>query len=146
MIRYAYLLLALGILARFEIAWTAPPVHLQTSWGSLKGGAYDVPSMVQALDSPLSVTDNQGSGYTITRFRFSYRQKVQYQNDSTGQVDTSYTLVSREFRNTDRLDTLWSNSIRGSLGVGDSFTIDNIIVRAADGRKLLAPGLAFDLK
>lgn len=142
MVRYAYLLLVFWIAA----AWVIPaPIHLRTAWASLKGGAGDVPTMLTVLDSPLSVTDDHGGAYVITRFRFSYRQKVEFQDDSTGQVKTNYTLVSREFHGTNRLDSLWSNNIRGSLLAGDSFTIDNIIVRDGSGKKLLAPELTFDI-
>jgi hypothetical protein len=162
MVRYVYFLLIVGIAP----AWVIPgisatnavqppaaasllpsaPTHLQTTWASLKGGPVDLPTMLTALDSPLAVTDDHGGAYTITRFRFSYRQKVQFQDDSTGEVKTNYTLVSREFRQTNRLDSLWSNDVRSTLQAGDSFTIDNIIVKDESGKKLLAPELAFDIK
>ena len=144
MVRYASLLFLIWIAA----AWTTPlpPAHLQTAWGSLGGGSLDVPAMLTVLDSALSVTDDRGGAYTITRFRFNYRQKVQYQDDSTRQVKDNYTLVSREFRETSRLDSLWSSNIRTTLVAGDSFTIDNIIVRDGSGRKLLAPELTFNIQ
>lgn len=150
MVRYVYLLLIVWLAA----AWVSParstgqptPVHLRTAWASLAGDSVDVPTMMPVLDSPLSVTDDQGGVYTITRFRFSYRQKVQYQDDSTGEVKTNYTLVSRDFHQTNRLDSLWSNDIQASLKAGDSFVIDNIVVKDGSGRKFLAPGLEFEIK
>lgn len=142
MVRYVYLLLIVWLAA----AWQQAPVHLQTSWASLKGGPMDVPSMLPVLDSPFSVTDDHGGAYTITRFRFSFRQKVQFQDDSTGEVKINYTLVSREFHGTNRLDSLWRENIRGSLQPGDSFTIDHVIVKNDSGQKLLAPDLEFDIK
>lgn len=150
MVRYVYLLLIVWLAAAWisptPSAKRQPPIHLQTTWASLKGGPMDVPTMLPVLDSPLSVTDDHGGAYTITRFRFSFRQKVQFRDDSTGEVKTNYMLVSREFHGTDRLDSLWKENIRSSLQPGDSFTIDHVIVKDISGQKLLAPDLTFDIK
>ncbi len=142
MVRHLYLVTLLLISA----AWIIPPTHLQTTWGSLKGGAVSATALQPVLDSALSVTDEKGSAYTISRFRFNYRQKTEYQNDSTGEVKTSYRLFSREFRQTTRIDSLWRETIKASLQPGDSFVIDNIIVSDASGKKALAPDLTFEIR
>jgi hypothetical protein len=120
--------------------------HLHTTWGLQKGGAVDTNTARIILDSPLVVSDDQGGVYTITRFRFNYRQKAQYKDDSTGKIMTDFRLFSREFYGTSFLDTLWRDNIRFELQSGESFIIDNIVVKDAKGRKALAPTLEFQIQ
>jgi hypothetical protein len=135
----------LPIFMAMGIAWILPAPHLQTAWGDLKGDTIAVSSMMPVLDSALSVTDEKGTTYKITRYQFSYKRLSQFQDDSTGLVKTNYSLVSKIYYNTSQLDTLWINNIRGSLQAGDSFIINGIIVKDDKGKKLLAPGLEFHI-
>jgi hypothetical protein len=127
------------------IAWSLAPTRMKTTWAAHTGGSIDTTLAQSILDSPLAVTDNKGAVYTITRFRFSYRRKSTYQ-DSTGKVDTSFQLFSKEFYNTPVIDTLWKNNIVPTLQVGETFYIDNVVARNAKGEKSLAPGLTFDIR
>ncbi len=125
-------------------AWVAP-VHLKTTWGDRAAGDIDTNIARTLVASPLSVTDDKGGVYTITRFRFSYRQKSVFQ-DSTGKVDTSYRLFSKDFFNTTVLDTFWSATIAQQVQPGEVFFIDNVVARDAKGVKVLAPGLELDIR
>ena len=127
------------------IAWMRPPAHLKTSWGSYTGGAIDTNAARAVLDSPLSVTDNRGGTYTVTRFRFSYRQKSEYE-DSTGKVITNYQLYSREFYDTPLVDSLWRSDIQAEVQPGEAYFIDNVVVKNAKGVKALAPSLELDVQ
>lgn len=122
-----------------------PPVHLQTTWGSHKGGPVDTNAARAILDSPLVVTDGQGGTYTVTRFRFSYHQRSEYV-DTTGKVISDFRLFSKEFYGTPFLDTLWRENIRPAIRSGEAFLIDNIVVKDAKGTKGLAPSLELDIR
>lgn len=146
MTRYYYIVPLLLLCA----AWMSPgrttaPVHLKTTWGAQAGGPIDTNMARALLDTPLSVTDDKGVAYTITRFRFSYHKLSTYQ-DSTGKVNTTYQLFTRNFYDTPRLDTLWSNNIAPTVRPGETFLIDNVIVRDAKGAKSFVPGLQLDIQ
>jgi len=145
MVRYFKHIYLLPLLV-LTAAWAMPtaPVHLQTAWASLKGGQVELNAVLPVLDSSITVTDDHGASYTITHFRFSYREKSQYQ-DSSGQVKDNYTLVSKVFYQTNQLDSLWKDNIRTSLHAGDSFTIDNVVVKDAEGKKAMAPTLEIEV-
>jgi hypothetical protein len=127
------------------LAWVLAPVHLQTLWGSQKSGSIDSLTARAILDSPLQVRDEQGNSYTITRFRFSYRQKSEFQ-DSAGKTITDFRLFSKEFYDATVIDTLWRNTIAPELQSGETFYMDHIVVKSADGKKLLAPDLQIDIQ
>lgn len=125
-------------------AWVAP-IHLKTTWGAQSAGAIDTNTARTILAAPLSVTDDKGGVYTITHFRFSYRENATFQ-DSTGKVDTTVRLFSKDFYNTTLLDTLWSATIAQQVQPGEVFFIDNVVVKDAKGVKALAPALELDIR
>ncbi|TDW96042.1 hypothetical protein [Dinghuibacter silviterrae] len=128
----------------FLFLCAAAPVRLKTTWGSQAGGIIDTNVARTVLSVPVTVTDDKGGTYTVTRFRFSFRQQSFYQ-DSTGKIDTTFRLFSRIFY-ASTIDTAWSANIAEQVQPGDAFFIDNVIVKDAKGAKALAPDLELDIR
>jgi hypothetical protein len=126
------------------LCWcAAAPVHLKTAWAGQTGGPIDTTIARNVLTAPVTVTDDKGGAYTVTRFRFSYRQKSLFQ-DSTGKLDSTFRLFTRVFY-ANTIDTAWSTNIAGQVQPGDTFYVDNVIVKDAKGAKALAPDLELDI-
>ena len=122
-----------------------PPVHLHITWNGHATGTLDTNAARSVLLTPLKVTDDKGTVFTITRFRFSYKQNSAFQ-DSTGNVVRTSQLFSRDYYNTDVIDSTWSKIISFELQPGEAFVIDNVVVKDAKGAKMLAPNLELDIQ
>lgn len=121
------------------------PIHLHTSWNGLSAGPLDTNAARVLLTTPLKVTDDKGAAYTITRFRFSYRQLSAYQ-DSSGNVVRDSQFFSRVYFNTGFIDSTWSRIISFELQPGEAFFVDNVVVKDAKGMKMLAPGIELHIQ
>jgi hypothetical protein len=120
---------------------------LQSFWASHPTGSTLSPDMARnMLDSPLSVIGKGGSAYTITRFQFSYKERTQYKDDSTGEIKTTYHLYTRNYFNTASIDSLWKSNIGSSLQSGETIFVDHIIVMDAQGKKSMAPELELNIQ
>lgn len=148
-----------------SLAWNPCPVHslvsisnptpdtakpynpgLQSFWASHTNGSTLTPDVARTmLDSPLKVMGSTGA-YTITRFQFSYRERTQYKDDSTGEIKETYHLYSRDYFNTASIDSLWKSSIESSLQSGETIYVNHIIVKDAKGIKSMAPNLELTIQ
>jgi hypothetical protein len=128
------------------LAATRPaPIHLHTTWNGHGAGALDTTTARAVLLTPLKVTDDKGTEYTITRFRFSYRQNSAFQ-DSSGNIVRNSQLFTRDYFNTNLVDSTWSRIISFELQPGEAFTVDGVVVKDAKGAKMLAPNLELTIQ
>ncbi len=127
---------------------TAKPYDpgLQSYWASHSSGSTLTPEAARTmLDSPLIVLGKTGA-YTITRFQFSYKERTQFKDDSTGEIKETYHLYSRDYFNTASIDSLWKSNIDSSLQSGETIYVNHIIVKDAQGKKTMAPNLELTIQ
>lgn len=111
--------------------------------GGNNGGNIHADSLSRLVDSALVARDEKGNRFTITRFRCIYKFKSYYEDSQTGELKATDDMRVNEFRETSMMSELWRQSIQDNIQPGDEMTLDNIIVRLNDGKKIMAAPIRF---
>jgi hypothetical protein len=119
---------------------------LVVSLGGNSGGNLNTDLFVKLVDSALSVKDEKGNKYTITRFRINYSFQSTYRDSETDEVKTMKDLRVYDFYDTPMLSEVWRASIRDNAKKGDEVIINNVIVKLKNGKKFMAPEWKATLK
>lgn len=122
------------------------PLKLKPLWGNHPGGNMLVADGLNYADSALRVIDDKGNRYPIISFKFIYKRKSSYTDDQTGVVKNGWDVVATDVSGDTVLSEVWRNTIKESLQKDEEWTIDYIIVKDKNGRKVMATPMNFKFK
>jgi hypothetical protein len=138
-----YNLLIFLLVAATAAAQSKPPakpsatVSYTVSLGGQADGNIPAATFKKIIDSALTVRDNKGNRYPVTRFRINYTFASYYTDSETQQKKTFKDFRASDFYDTDLLSDTWRGSIRDNAKAGDEVILNNIIIRLKDGKKLM---------
>lgn len=112
---------------------------LSVTWGGYGQGNINSEEFKKIVDSAITVKDEKGSKYPITRFRINYFFLSTYKDSESQMVNSIRDLRVFDFYDTPVLTDIWRASIRDNAKKGDTILINNIIVRLKNGKKTMAP-------
>jgi hypothetical protein len=99
----------------------------------------------QALGGKLTVMDAAKKTYTLTYYQVLYERRVMTEDEETGKLTPTRTLVSDHFKTTP-LPQTWVSQISSQLKPGEMIYFFDIIVKDAQGRVMYAPDLKLILR
>ena len=88
----------------------------------------------------LQVFGDKKNEYTVTSYQFLYRKKTVTEDEQTGKVSPSSSIVSDRFITTP-LPRLWINKIREDLKSGEELYFFDVIAKDEQGRVMYASSL-----
>ena len=104
-----------------------------------------VDEAIQLAKLPLKITDNKNNSYTISSYQCMYTRKAVTEDEGTGKVTPTKSMVADLFKVTP-LPDLWKNIISQQIQPGEELYFFDIIVKDAKGRLMFAPNLKIKVK
>ena len=92
------------------------------------------------IAAKLRVVDDKNVAYTVSSYQFLYKQKTVTEDESTGKVSPSSSIVSDRFTATP-LPRLWIDKIKEQLKSGEELYFFDVIAKDALGRVMYASSL-----
>ena len=122
------------------IAKYKPPV-LITLLSQYQNPVQVNPAEAESLISmPIRVIDDKKVVYTISSYQFLYKKNVVTEDEQTGKVSPTTSIISDRFKTTP-LPELWINKIREGIKKGEVLHYFDIIAKDPQGRVMYAPEL-----
>jgi hypothetical protein len=116
-----------------------PP--LKTMLGNYKDSAGIPSGEIEALIAlPLRVVDDKKNNYTISSYQLLYRKKAVTEDEETGKVSPTFSILANRFQTTP-LPESWINTVREDLKPGEELHFFDVIVMNPQGRLMFAPDL-----
>jgi len=140
-----FILIAITGFCSFAAGQNTKPVQsskspkLNVSWGGYAQGNISAVEFKKIVDSAITVKDEKGNKYPITRFRINYIFLSTYKDSESQMVKSVQDLRVFDFYDTPSLTDVWRASIRDNAKKGDTIIINNIIVKLKNGKKTIAP-------
>lgn len=123
----------------YAVKYKAP--KLQTFLANYKDSAVITTSEAENIIAlPIKVSDSKKTAYTISSYQFLYKKKVVTEDEATGKVSGTTSIVSDHFK-ASPLPLQWINIIREQLKSREELYFFDIIVKDAQGRLSFAPNL-----
>lgn len=97
------------------------------------------------IGQPLRIFDDKKGVYTISSYQFLYRKKGVTENEETGKVTPTTSIVSSRFKTTPLPDT-WTSQVREQVKPGEELYFFDVIAKDAQGRVMYAPNLKLLVK
>ena len=97
------------------------------------------------IGQPLRIFDDKKGVYTISSYQFLYRKKGVTENEETGKVTPTTSIVSSRFKITPLPDT-WTSQVREQVKPGEELFFFDVIAKDAQGRVMYAPNLKLMVK
>jgi hypothetical protein len=119
---------------------------LMVSWGGYAQGNINAEEFKKIVDSAITVKDEKGNKYPVTRFRINYIFLSTYKDSESQMVKSVQDLRVFDFYDTPSLTDVWRSSIRDNAKTGDTILINNLIVKLKNGKKTLAPDFKASLE
>ena len=117
------------------------PPKLKTVLGSRSdSSAVSVDEAVQLVTLPLTITDDKKTSYTIASYQCMYKRKAVTENEETGKVSPTSSMVADVFKTTP-LPEIWKKIISEQLKPGEEIFFFDVVVKDAQGRLMFAPNL-----
>ena len=143
----------------FAIAQTKPakpttqPVQkfklpkLYTSLGAKKDTIItaSVDEAITLINQALSVTDDKKGIYAITSYQCLYKRKAVTEDEETGKVSPTTSMVVQQFKTTP-LSEIWRKTIGEQLKAGEEITFFDVVVKDVQNRLMFAPSLKIIVK
>lgn len=117
------------------------PPKLHTFLGAIKDSAtipVDVAENIIGL--PLKIYDDKRTEYTVSSYQFLYKKRTVTEDEKTGQVSPSSSMVSDRFTATP-LPEIWINQIKEQVNKGEELYFFDVIAKDAQGRVMYASNL-----
>jgi len=124
----------------------AAPLVFSSFWGPVGTGAALAAQIAAIAPAAVLVRDNTGKLYAVNAFRINYKFKSTYRDDESGQTKSIADLRVGDFNNTAQLSTVWAESIKDNVKVGDTILINKILFRNAMGKLQMAPELKISVR
>jgi hypothetical protein len=117
-------------------ATTAPVVYTVT-FGGFKDGNITAEQFKKVVDSAITVKDDKGNTYPVTRFRINYTFATTYTDSESQQRKDFKDFRAADFYDTAILPEVWRSSLKDNAKKDDEIIINNIIIRLKNGKKLM---------
>ena len=122
------------------------PPKLTASVGNFKDTmSIAVKDAGKIVGLPLKITDDKGTPYQISSYRFLYRQVVTSEDEQTGKPYSTYAVKSSLFTTTP-LPAAWINMLQERLRAGEEFIFFDVIGKNAKGQVFYASDIKLTLK
>lgn len=134
-------LVAVGFQANAQVKPIAKfkPPKLYTQMGGFRDSVtMSVPDAENILSQPLLIFDDKKGAYSISSYQFLYRKRGVTENEETGKVSPTTTIVSNRFKATP-LTQSWIDNVREQVKPGEELYFFDVIVKDAQGRIMYAP-------
>ena len=134
-------LVAAGLQAGAQVKPIAKfkPPKLYTQMGGFRDSVtMSVPDAENILSQPLLIFDDKKGAYSISSYQFLYRKRGVTENEETGKVSPTTTIVSNRFKATPLTQT-WIDNVREQVKPGEELYFFDVIVKDAQGRIMYAP-------
>ncbi len=92
------------------------------------------------IAAKLKVVDDKNVEYTVTSYQFLYKKKTVTEDELTGKVSPSSSIISERFTATP-LPRLWIDKIKEQLKKGEELYFFDVIAKDALGRVMYASNL-----
>ncbi len=144
-------LLLVPIVALFSMqagAQTKPatkfkPPKLYTQLGSYRDSvSVSVAEAEQLVGGTLKIFDDKRTVYSISSYQLAYRKIGVTEDEQTGKVTPTYTLVANLFKSTP-LPPIWIQQLREQLKPGDELWFFDVVAKDAQGRVMYSSNLKF---
>ena len=97
------------------------------------------------IGQPLKIFDDKQGMYTISSYQFLYRKKGVTENEETGKVTPTTSIVSSRFKVTPLPDT-WTSQVKEQVKPGEELFFFDVIAKDEQGRVMYAPNLKIMVK
>jgi hypothetical protein len=115
------------------VAKTKVPTIKATIAG-VGSGTYSPAVAKIMIDSNLVLKDESGKKYPIYKCSFLYKRRMEYKDDeSGGDVKTSWEYLENVLKNNAQLDDLWRKTIKNDLKKGEQLIFENILADSQKG-------------
>jgi len=91
-----------------------------------------------SIGQTLKIFDDKKGAYTVSSYQFLYRKKGVTENEETGKVSPTTTIVAQRFKTTP-LPQIWIDTIREEVKSGEELFFFDVIAKDAQGRVMYAP-------
>lgn len=118
----------------------------QSFWGPMKSGFVNAVQVKASAQAPIIVRGNDKLVFEVIGFRISYKFKVAYKDDLSGEMKHVDDLRVGDFSSTNILSTPWFESIRDNAKEGDEIIFSKIIFKSSSGKRMLAPDIRITLR
>ncbi|RYY46537.1 MAG: hypothetical protein EOO06_14320 [Chitinophagaceae bacterium] len=142
------LMMGLGFTASAQTKPAAKfkPLPLTTVIGGYKDSAtITVAEAERTIAEKIYIVDTKKVPYTISSYQLAYRKLGVTEDEQTGKVSPTYTLVASLFKTTP-LPANWIQQIREQVKAGDELWFFDIIAKDAQGRVMYAPDIKLRVK
>lgn len=92
----------------------------------------------KSIGQTLKIFDDKKGAYSISSYQFLYKKKGVTENEETGKVSPTTTIVAQRF-NTTPLPQVWIDTIREEVKSGEELYFFDVIAKDAQGRVMYAP-------
>ncbi len=104
-----------------------------------------VEEALQMVSLPLKISDDKKNNYAISSYQLLYKRRAVTEDEETGKVTPTTSMVANLFRETP-LPELWKKNITEQLRSGEELFFFDIIAKDAQGRLMFAPDLKIKIK
>ena len=113
------------------------PAVYTVTLGGYKDANIPADQFKRVVDSALTVRDEKGNSYPISRFRINYTFATSFTDSETQQLKNFKDFRAADFYDTNKLTEVWRSSIKDNSKKGDEVIINNIIIKLRNGKKLM---------
>jgi hypothetical protein len=99
-----------------------------------------VDEAVQLVTLPLTITDDKKSVYTISSYQCMYKRKGVTEDEQSGKVSPTTSVVADLFKTTP-LPDIWKKIIAEQVKAGEEILFFDVVVKDTQGRLMFAPTL-----
>ena len=97
-----------------------------------------VPEQMVKMKLKPDFFDDKKGVYTVSSYQFLYKKKGVTENEETGKVSPTTTIVSQRFKTTP-LPQVWIDNVRQEVKSGEELYFFDVIAKDAQGRVMYAP-------
>ncbi len=114
--------------------------------GGNVSGTYNVAAAKVMIDSALVIKDEKGKSYSIYKFTFLYKRRMEYTDEDTREKIVTWEYLSKELRNNEQLDELWRTTIKQDLKKGEQLLFEGILADSKKGYMLVAKSIIITIQ
>jgi hypothetical protein len=141
-----FVVLSLPAFAQTKPVVKFKPPQLNTILGGYKDSVtISVAEAERIIGEKIYINDNKKVVYAVSSYQFAYRKIGVTEDEQTGKVTPTKTLVASLFKTTP-LPATWVQQVREQVKPGDELWFFDVIAKDAQGRVMYAPGIKFTVK
>jgi hypothetical protein len=122
-----------------------PPALTSIIGGYKDSATISVAEAERIVGEKIYVSDSKKNMYAISSYQFAYRKIGVTEDEETGKVTPTKTLVASLFKTTPLSET-WIMQVKEQVKPGDELWFFDVIVKDAQGRVMYAPDIKFMVK